>query len=499
MIIDIVLGKATGRGGLEEVLSVVSNELNRQNYRVRIFQMNKPDHLEWLDTLQEIYYYDQFSDESISASEDDYTLYRYGLGYRDLLDKLGYPDVVFATHVPLMSLVCRLALSHLGDKRPPILSWLHGPPSALGGGQALKYSDAHLAISHAIAQEIQDALEYQQPIYYVGNPIKPVTYDIVKKPDDGMKILYIGRLYNHEKRLDILLESLQSIKGNWSLDIYGDGEDREKLELMAQTLRISNRICWKGWIDDPWFHVEEASLLVLTSDYEGFGMVLVEALARGIPVLSTDTEGPSEIIKQGGNGWLIPKGDVQTCSTFIQNLVSELLPIPSSEACVQSIEDYKLDRVINRLKTGVSYAQSYYESEYSLFSNLTKITPIMKLKYYVQYLSENSEISKYSQFTKFISTVSVNPEELIDFIISVSSNPSSEFLTQLGVIFWSDEQLDYCIPFFKKALEINPHNDDALYNLGCILLMAGEREKGLFYLKMISQKTDEVLELLRNG
>ena len=81
----------------------------------------------------------------------------------------------------------------------------------------------------------------------------------------------------------------------YELDIIGDGPDRTYLENLAVELNIDKNINWLGWVDKPWEKVELATALILSSDYEGCPMVLIQSLGRGIPVIATDCSGVTDL------------------------------------------------------------------------------------------------------------------------------------------------------------------------------------------------------------
>lgn len=345
MIIDIVLGYAEGRGGLESVLTAVSQGLSRRGHRVRVFQAIQPMYLEWEDTLPEIYYYTlgrNFNDKN--------AVFEYALGYQEMLSMLGLPDIILATHTPLFSYVCKLALSYLGENNiSPILSWLHGPPESFGGGEYLKYADGHLAISKAIGEKILN-YDKNKSIFYIGNPVALNSFDIIKRPRNKLKIIFVGRINNIEKRIDILFNALKDLCGDWNLELIGDGQDRLALECMAENLGISNNIHWLGWKERPWNEIKEASLLVISSDYEGFGLVIVEALARGVPVVSTACDGPTDIIVEGKNGWLFPIGNSQALSEILQNILDNKIILPDAQTCIESVKKFSPEKVVDKIE-----------------------------------------------------------------------------------------------------------------------------------------------------
>ena len=86
----------------------------------------------------------------------------------------------------------------------------------------------------------------------------------------------------------------------------------DNLKSLAASEGIGDRITFPGFVIDPWPFFENADLFVLSSDFEGFGLVLVEAMSCGVPVVSTDCEsGPREILADGEFGKLVPCNDVE--------------------------------------------------------------------------------------------------------------------------------------------------------------------------------------------
>lgn len=477
MIIDIVLGRAIGKGGLEKVLTLISNDLTMRGYRVRICQMSEPDHMEWAESLPEIYYYGQ---QDKYEYADNINVFHWAIGYQNLINKIGKPDIVLATHTPIISLICKLALNFLGDNCPPIISWLHGPPKSYGGGNYLKFSDAHLAISHNISRKIRESIETSSPVHYIGNPVKITNTQLINRPEDIFEFLYVGRLDNSQKRLDVLFKSLSNVKGNWRIRIIGDGPDSSILKAMATQLNIGNRISWEGWIENPWEEVKEASLLILSSDYEGFGLVLVEALARGIPVVSTNCEGPDEIIQDGVNGWLYPVQDTITLQNILQEIILGKRALPEAKVCCESILHYRPEIVISLLEEVLN---TYYNLK-TINKKLLSITNL-------------SEEEIAQEVYDLIVSKKVNIESVFSGVYDQLSNSlKSKWLTRVGVLFWENQLFDNVIPAFQQALEFEPYNDDALFNLGYFLKGLGEYELALYYFNQIGEKNNEVFEMI---
>ncbi|MDY6784005.1 MAG: glycosyltransferase [Cyanobacteriota bacterium] len=124
-------------------------------------------------------------------------------------------------------------------------------------------------------------------------------------------ILGAGRL-TKQKDFVALIRAFAKVRTqlNSHLIVIGEGENRFQLEQLVRTLNLTKDVSLPGYVDNPYRYMAQASLFVLSSAWEGFGNVLVEAMAVGTPVVSTDCpSGPSEILEGGKYGKLVPVGD----------------------------------------------------------------------------------------------------------------------------------------------------------------------------------------------
>lgn len=129
------------------------------------------------------------------------------------------------------------------------------------------------------------------------------------------RVIAVGRL-DYQKGFDRLIRAWTIIKKNpdfsdWKLDIFGQGEWQEMLQQMINERNLQDSLhinCPTNDIVDEYI---QSSLIVMTSNYEGFGMVLVEAMACGVPAVAFDCKcGPKDIVKNGENGYLVTNGDI---------------------------------------------------------------------------------------------------------------------------------------------------------------------------------------------
>ena len=155
--------------------------------------------------------------------------------------------------------------------------------------------------------------------YYNDERVKVINNALADYPKnianlEAKKIISVGRL-EYQKGFDILIEIWKKIAKkypDWSLDIYGEGELREELQKKIDESDLSNSIFLKGREKNIQDKYLKASIYVMSSRYEGFGMVLVEAQACGLPIVSFDCPcGPKDIISNGKDGFLCKFGDIE--------------------------------------------------------------------------------------------------------------------------------------------------------------------------------------------
>ncbi|MDG3060891.1 glycosyltransferase [Lacticaseibacillus casei] len=207
-------------------------------------------------------------------------------------------------------------LKRLFHKKFRIISWIHF--SLLHGQDVslddLQKADYHLAISTGIQQQMHDINIEASRIGVVGNPVSPTTNVIPASTDGITRFVYSGRIFvDGEKNLRELvlgLNKLNKLTKQWTLDVFGDGPDMSEFKELIAQKGIASQVTLHGWVTQPLDKLAHADCLVLTSTYEGFGMVLAEAIARGIPVISSDCPtGPADIVNDS-NGYLYRPGDV---------------------------------------------------------------------------------------------------------------------------------------------------------------------------------------------
>lgn len=143
---------------------------------------------------------------------------------------------------------------------------------------------------------------------------------------DKKWLVAMGRLVQ-QKNFSMLLSAFQRIADkhpDWQLLIFGEGELRSQLEAQRDKLCLGDRVLLPGITTNPFAIYERAELYVMSSLWEGLGVVLIEALACGLPVVSTDCpSGPREVVRDGIDGILVPNGDETALAEAMDLLMSD--------------------------------------------------------------------------------------------------------------------------------------------------------------------------------
>lgn len=142
------------------------------------------------------------------------------------------------------------------------------------------------------------------------------------------RVIAVGRL-DYQKGFDRLIQAWKLVQhtgrfSDWKLDIFGQGEWRKMLQQMIDKQGLQNTVKINPPTNAILNEYVHSSLLVMSSNYEGFGMVLVEAMSCGVPVISFDCKcGPKDIIQPGINGLLVPNGDIQALADAMMKVMED--------------------------------------------------------------------------------------------------------------------------------------------------------------------------------
>ncbi len=203
-------------------------------------------------------------------------------------------------------------------------------------------SDAFVLLSDKFIESFKTLVEDENynKLYVINNPVTQVE-ESVSVINKEKIILYVGRLVKSQKRIDRLLfiwKKLYNKHPNWKLVIVGEGHHRTALEEMVERHKLK-RVEFKGHLN-PKEYYKRASIFTLTSTFEGFGLVLMEAQQMGcIPMAFESYESVTDIITDEQDGFLIPPFDIDKYADKLSLLMSdEDLRVTIAQRCID--KDY---------------------------------------------------------------------------------------------------------------------------------------------------------------
>ncbi|WP_158657471.1 glycosyltransferase [Blastococcus saxobsidens] len=192
-----------------------------------------------------------------------------------------------------------------------------------------------LAVSPSLRDHAAQAVTRAAPVHFVRNPVRDLPEDVNREAaQDVFHFLTVARL-SRQKGQDILLRALALARTDLPavrLTLVGSGPDESDLRRLARELAIDDLVDFAGYTTDPTVYYRSADCFVLPSRWEGFGVVLVEALAFGLPLLAADCEfGPADVISSPRIGDLVPVEDVTALAEGLRRAVRRAR-IPEDEA-----------------------------------------------------------------------------------------------------------------------------------------------------------------------
>lgn len=221
-------------------------------------------------------------------------------------------------------------------------------------------ADRVIAVSEGVADDLARCASLpREKIKVIYNPV--VTPDLLARAEEPLDhpwfsdgeppvVLSVGRL-TAAKDHATLIRAFALVRRERvaRLVILGEGNERRHLEALAGELGLGDDVALPGFVENPYTYMRRARVFVLSSRWEGLPTVLVEALAVGTPVVSTDCpSGPREILEGGRWGRLVPVGDVDALATAILVSLDEPGPLPG--AAERMVERFGLDAVVEQYR-----------------------------------------------------------------------------------------------------------------------------------------------------
>ncbi|PTM25442.1 hypothetical protein DA801_04465 [Lacticaseibacillus rhamnosus] len=233
-----------------------------------------------------------------------------------------------------------------------VVAWYHfslvqKPINAL----LLRASDKYLAISSGIKRELIRRGISQEDIGLVFNPVNTtISESLIDSPKKAfLDLIYIGRFdYSGQKNVSEIFLALSKVKTAYRLRIYGQGKDQAKLEKLANHLSIAGEINFEGFSSNVWSEVKYADALLLSSKFEGLPLVLIESIAHGVPVISSNCPtGPEDIVDDTKNGFLYDMGQINQFAECIEN-IKQIRAAYTPKEIAATVRQFDADRYAER-------------------------------------------------------------------------------------------------------------------------------------------------------
>jgi glycosyltransferase involved in cell wall biosynthesis len=211
-------------------------------------------------------------------------------------------------------------------------------------GSFYKMAQGVVAVSEGVADDFAKVTGFRRAcIRTIYNPV--VTPELLVlaqaplshswfNPGEPPVVLGVGRL-TFQKDFPTLIKAFARLRSELSarLLIVGDGEKRSELEALVKDLALAADVSLPGYVENPFAYMRRCAAFVLSSAWEGLPNSLIEAMACGAPVVSTDCpSGPAEILERGRYGRLVPTGDVEAMARAISATLQEVCDTASTRS-----------------------------------------------------------------------------------------------------------------------------------------------------------------------
>ncbi len=270
--------------------------------------------------------------------------------------KQGHYDTIIGVHAPLAA---RLATLMPELKGVRCIGWIHNSFEALfsptslyiGADRCRHYVYQFRRLHQTIVLCNHDAAVYRA---YDQQFCPTVIYNpltlIPGEPSAGTskRFLAVGRFSHRHKGFDLLIDAFHlfaETNKDWSLDIVGEGPEEELYRKKIADYQLEERIKIHPFCEHIQNYYSEAQVYVLSSRWEGFGLVLVEAMAHGLPVVSSDL--PTSLEMMGSYGLYFKNGDIEDLAERLQD-ATRLDWAEKSKEAFTIARQYSLDRIISQ-------------------------------------------------------------------------------------------------------------------------------------------------------
>lgn len=319
--IAIVIAELAVPGGAEKVAADLMEEFHRRHYDVTVIRF---DELDPGETAHEVPVRDihlHIPGEAGGAAKQLLIMLKRAWQFRKIFQREKF-DHIFA-FLEQANIPCALA-------SPASVLSVHLDPNTMTRNiwRAMYWIYPRAKRVVAVSHQMQTCLEEGAKLKNVACIYNPINTRLICEKAavpiniEGKFILAVGRM-EQQKRFDLLLTAFAKslAREHCKLVIVGKGSLKAMLTQQVLELGLENQAILVGYDNNPYKYMAKAELQVMSSDYEGYPLVLIEALSLGCPIVSTDCPtGPREIIEHEVNGLLVEKGNIDAIAKGIDQL-----------------------------------------------------------------------------------------------------------------------------------------------------------------------------------
>ena len=307
-------------GGAERVLSTLANCLSARGHEVTFFADRKTEGEYYLDGDVDLVYLGNGGESFVGRN------FRRTRVLREKIGEKGIQVLLSFLAAPSFRAACAVR----GTDVPHVLS-VRNDPAREYPGKSRILARALFARSAAIVFQTSAAMESFMDVKtsrraVIANPV-PDSCFIECAPRTSCKVVTLGRL-NAQKNQAVLIDAFAEVAradDEAVLEIYGEGELEVELRERIEERGLEGRAFLMGKTDEPGEVLKGAGVFALSSDYEGMPNALMEAMAAGLPVVTTDCPigGPRELVVDGESGLLVPVGDARAMAAALSRFLSD--------------------------------------------------------------------------------------------------------------------------------------------------------------------------------
>ena len=301
-------------GGSERVMSLLANQLAERGHEVEIINLNK-----------HIVFYPIHEKVMLSFAEDEVGI--------SILKKITWlrkhikkeqPDVV----IPFMEAVyCVTLFALIGIKVPIVSSERIDPRKSPFVRNILRR--IFLPLTSRLVVQTRDIKAFypyfiQKKTSIIYNPVSETVFHLQDEPKEDV-IISVGKL-DKQKNQKLLINAFADIAEdfpNWKLVIYGEGSERYALESLVERLKIKDKISLPGRCEKVIEEMNKAKVFAFSSDFEGMSNAILEAVCVGLPVVTTNVSGATELVKEGEGGFVVPIHDGKALANRLKILLKD--------------------------------------------------------------------------------------------------------------------------------------------------------------------------------